>query len=373
MRISSRLCALVVLLVGSSAALRAGAEDASRPLRPQPVAAGVWEGPQFVQADKKGAVSFLHAGELRVVPLTRDDGLGESEKLASTPLESSQKITRGAMGPHGDWVVRQGYDVRWFRNGKEIPVPASRWPVWSVGLLDGRPVAAVVPTPVGRPSPDDGAELPILIEMVGKEWRLLAAAPDDELGGERMGLMQRHAGHVMVDDSGDLWLAYQYRYLIRRFSSAGRLKLEIAVDDADVELRSEVESADDAAHERLAQAQANMTNGSRARVNRAEEAIRALAEGRDGRYYFLVYAAGEKGGRGPHLDRFDPALGTLERISLALDLVGGASLAAGRDGLYLAAFSGKNGRWRISWDDLAEADFSPVEGATFDGFEPPEG
>lgn len=372
MKITRHLIALVVLFAGTSAAAPAGAEEAPRPLRPQPVAAGTWEGPQFVQADKKGRVAFLHARELAVVPLTEGDGLGEGEKLASTPLESSDAVTRGAMGPHGDWVVRQGYDVRWFRSGKEIPVPASRWPVWSVGMLDGRPVAAVVPSPIGRPSPDDGSELPILVEMVGKDWRLLAAAPDEELGGERMGLMQRHAAHLMVDDSGDLWLAYQYRYLIRQFSSAGRLKLEITVDDAEVALRDEAESAGDAAHERLARAQARMQNGSEARVNRAEEAIRAVAEGRDGRYYFLTYVAGKKG-RGPHLDRFDPVLGTLERVRLALDLTGGASLAAGRDGLYLAAFSGQNGRWVMPWEDVEAAAWSEVDGVAVDGFEPPQG
>jgi hypothetical protein len=372
MKITRRLIALVVLLTGMSAASAAGAEEPPRPLRPQPVAAGAWEGPQFVQADKKGRVALLHARELSVVPVTDGDGLGESEKLASTPLESSDAVTRGAMGPHGDWVVRQGYDVRWFRNGKEIAVPAVRWPVWSVGMLDGRPVAAVVPSPIGRPSPDDGSELPILVEMVGKDWRLLAAAPEEELGGERMSLMQRHAAHLMVDDSGDLWLAYQYRYLIRQFSSAGRLKLEITIDDAEIALRDEAETAGDAAHERLARAQARMSKGSQARVNRAEEAIRALAEGRDGRYYFLAYVAGEKGGRGPHLDRFDPALGKLERVPLAVDLTGGASLAAGRDGLYLAAFSGQKGRWMTSWEDLEAAAWSEVDGVALDGFEPPQ-
>jgi len=367
MNAATCLAALALLVAGASA----GAEEAPPPLRPQPVAAGSWEGPQFVQADKKGAVALLHARELAVVPLTRQDGLGEPEALTGSSLESSEAVTRGAMGPHGDWVVRQGYDVRWFRNGKEIPVPASRWPVWSVALLAGRPVAAVVPAPIGRPSPDDGSDLPILIEMVGRDWRLLAAARDDELGGERMSLMQRHAAHLMVDGSGDLWLAYQYRYLIRRFSSAGRLMLEITVDDGEVALRDEAASAGDAAHERLAKAQANMVNGSRARVNRAEEAIRALVEGRDGRYYFLVYAAGENEGRRPHLDRFDPARGSLERLPLAVDLVGGASLAAGRDGLYLAAFSGDKGRWKLSWEQLEGAAWSEVEGAAFDGFEPP--
>ena len=47
-------------------------------------------------------------------------------------------------------------------------------------------------------------------------------------------------------------------------------------------------------------------------------------------------------------------------MELGLDLTGNATLAAGRDALYLAAHSGDRGRWKISWDDLDRARWKKI-------------
>ncbi|PYQ67448.1 MAG: hypothetical protein DMF53_01700 [Acidobacteria bacterium] len=43
------------------------------------------------------------------------------------------------------------------------------------------------------------------------------------------------------------------------------------------------------------------------------------------------------------------------------------TIASGRDGLYIAAWSGKEGRWRLSWDTLDQAKWKPVKGCEIDG------
>jgi hypothetical protein len=42
------------------------------------------------------------------------------------------------------------------------------------------------------------------------------------------------------------------------------------------------------------------------------------------------------------------------------------TMAAGREGLYIAAFKGDGGRWRLSWSSLEQAGWKSVEGAEID-------
>ena len=95
-----------------------------------------------------------------------------------------------------------------------------------------------------------------------------------------------------------------------------------------------------------------------------QQAAFDLTEGRDGKIYLLVRTeAGEAA-----LDRFDPSLLLLERIPLDLKASGRYTIAAGLDGLYLAAWNGRQGRWRISWDALDQAPWKDVANCEIDGF-----
>ncbi|MFL6232330.1 MAG: hypothetical protein ACJ76N_04290, partial [Thermoanaerobaculia bacterium] len=87
----------------------------------------------------------------------------------------------------------------------------------------------------------------------------------------------------------------------------------------------------------------------------AVQRISDLTEGPDHRIYLLV-----QGEKGVALDRYDPTEPSLERVQLGLDLTGNATMAAGRDALYLAAHSGDHGRWKVSWDDLDRARWKRV-------------
>ena len=67
------------------------------------------------------------------------------------------------------------------------------------------------------------------------------------------------------------------------------------------------------------------------------------------------------------LDRYDQATSLLERVHLQLSVPGVVTIAAGRNDLYLAAWQGDKGRWRLPWARLEEAIWEPVEGAEIDG------
>lgn len=346
-------------------------------VRPQPVAPEVrWDGPQVVQADAKGNVFVLHGRNLEVFPVRPDGGFGEPEKLFDEPVAGGANVTRAAMSEPGDWVVRQGYELRRFRHGKELPLPGSRWPVTAVAMHDGNPVAAVVPSPMGRPAPGEArSALPVLVELGRDRWSPLVEADGAEAERPRTELMQRHSAHLIADSRNRLWVAQQYRYLVQSFSPAGRRLLEISVDGDRILHRDEQSGA--TARAALEKSRSRLADGERASVhfNTAVAVIQGLAEGRDGRYYWLVHGwlvHGEgEGGLALSLDRYDPVAGTLDRTALPLELRGVVSMAGGRDGLYVAAFNGKNGRYRIRWEDLEAASWAPVEGAQINGIDLP--
>jgi len=92
-----------------------------------------------------------------------------------------------------------------------------------------------------------------------------------------------------------------------------------------------------------------------------------LTEGPDGRLYLLVRLPDGA----TALDRFDASTGRLERVTLQWKTVGTYTVAAGRDALYIAAFRGNGGRWKLSWEALEQARWKPVSGVVIDGAAPP--
>ena len=83
----------------------------------------------------------------------------------------------------------------------------------------------------------------------------------------------------------------------------------------------------------------------------AEPSILALTAAADGKIYLL--ARNQEGAC--VLDRLDPALSQLERLPLSLQFKGRATIAAGKEALYVVAYNGREGRWRIPWLSLEQA------------------
>lgn len=311
-----------------------------------------WDGPQIVRADRAGNVFFLRADTLRVYPLTQGGKLGEPRPLEVTG-ELPQLVRNAALSPGGDiWILSVDLSLRRFVDGKEKAVPPLDWRISGIGFARDEPIVSFLPLPVARDQVyrERKGQIPRLMSYDGNRWNVLAefpsssAADSSERRPDLNGAMARHAGFFASDSQGRLWIARQYAYDIEQMGAYGRPRLRLVVGGGQVKQRKEEGGKD--------QTVAGLT------AFRSQPAILDLVEGRDRRMYFLT-AGGDSGG-GLALDRYDPVTSQLERIPLALQLPGRATLAAGKKGLYLAAWNGRGGRWMLGWDALEVASWTPV-------------
>ncbi len=354
--LARRFARWLVALCTFGIAAGAVAPPAERRLVAEPVASGEadsWDGSQFVRADRIGNVFFFRPETLDVYPLARSGKLQEAQRLER--VGAAPQIVRDAvLSPGGDvWFLSVDLGVRRFVNGKEKPIPALDWRPSGIGFHRDQPVVSIVPLPVS----DDlvfrerKGQVPRLMEFDGDRWNVeaeysdLSAAEEAEANPRgRNDAVAQHAAFVTSDSSGRLWVARQYAYVVEQLGSSGQTRLRIAVDGGKV--RETKPAAPDP--KRPAGFQAF----------RAEAAILDLTEGRDHKMYFLAAAGGA--GSGLAIDRYDPVLTRLERVPLTLSQPGRFTIAAGRDGLYLAAWNARAGRWKLSWDALDEAPWKEV-------------
>jgi len=329
-----------------------------------------WDGPQFVGADAKGRVFVLRAQELEVYPVGKGGGLGEPKRLQTAPLTEPVVIMDAAMDRHGDWVMKDKNELRWFRSGKEVPLPELHWGVTTVALRKGTPIVAVLPFPSGHVQKSDYLDPPLLLSPGEHDWSVLApsvydTAPDFH---DYTRVMQEQDGRLLVDAGADVWLACRYRYRLVRYSGTGQERMTLEVGGAKLQQRSDAAVAASLAdlETELARMPERPEATTTITVNQSRELILDLTEGRDGNLYLLL--AGDESGT-LLLDRFDRARRVLERVPVRADARGILSIAAGKDALYLVPFSGHATRWRIPWADVERADWQPVEDVVLDGLE----
>lgn len=98
----------------------------------------------------------------------------------------------------------------------------------------------------------------------------------------------------------------------------------------------------------------------------ARTVLQAAAEGRDGKIYLLVVRPWEGGGFA--LDRYDPIARVIERVPLHFEERSWLTLAAGKEGLYLASFLPQRGPWILSWEEIEEAVWQRVKNVHIDSF-----
>lgn len=334
------------------------AEPASAPkaIRPEPALAGpTWDGSQFVRADRKGKIFLFRGNTFEVYPQTANGALGEPVRLEPT-AEQKTMVLDAALSPAGDqWLVHADAGARLFVSGKEKALPPLYWRPWSITFLRNTPVVAVVPIPVGGISRDleSLSEIPWLYSLGNGQWETVVTQRD--LTGKEVVQAMRDQKDVVADaaifmsadHSGKLWVGRQYAYRVERWSPSGRPLDEIIVEGGKVEAkeyREEVNSTASKGFHRFS----------------AKPAVRDLVEGTDHRLYLLV----TRPDGALVLDRYDPALAVLERVPLDMTKKSGRfTLAAGKDGLYLAAWNGRDGRWRITWETLEQAGWEKVEGS----------
>jgi hypothetical protein len=342
---------------------------------PEVILGSAWNGPQFVQADRLGHVFFLRRDTLQVYPLMKSGALGKPSQLETVSPENAKMATRVAMSPAGDqWLLVNPAYVGLFVRGREKPLPPLDWAPWTVGFLRDTPVVAVIPRPQG-PARDLSAPLdvPWLLKLSGERWSTLTRIRNVAVGklmktGGMNSAIAENAVFLKSDREGRLWAARQYAYRLQRFTPAGRELTRLTVNGGEVQDQPR-ESA--GIEVKLHGANSNPTEATRnPREEKgaffgfsAQPAILDLTEGLDSQLYLLVRLPDG----GIALDRFDTGRMALERVHLQLKTKGTFTIAAGRDALYIAAFQGKEGRWRVSWDALTQASWKAVEAVELDG------
>jgi hypothetical protein len=357
--------AIGVLQVVTAAAAESpkGAESRVKPVHLVPGAA--WNGPQFVQADKKGRLFLLHGEGLTVFPLSADGKLGDPLPLSKNAgqAEGESAVTWAAMSRNGDWVVQDGFQARVFRGTKEQPVPSLKWFVGSMAFLGDDPVVAGSSRDVDvahagfRSLP---AKVDLIARLTGDEWEpVVSSRTGTGPAKDAAALMDWRMVRLAGSSDGHLWAAADFAHRFREYSGAGKLLTEIVVGSGDVRRAGDAEARQKAADEEAAQLSQGKTKV-RIFEETAEPVTKALAEGRDGRMYFLVLGQGNGSGE-VSLERYEPASQILERLSVSMPDPGRGTMAAGRDGLYIAAYSAKQGIWRISWEQLQEGSWTPVD------------
>jgi hypothetical protein len=335
-----------------------------------------WEGSQFVRADRAGNVFLLRADTLELYPLGKSGVPGKPVRLEATSTAAGS-IREAAMSPSGDrWFLLSGMTVRLFEDGKEKVLPPLEWKPWSLTLLGGTPIVAAAPFPLGGRSVDPKriGTPPWLLRFDGDRWASTldlkgVSVADLFEHGDLNDAIAKNSVTMAGDRQGRLWAARQYGYRIQKFTGGGRLLLEITVDRGKIRQKTESRGIEIKLKDGQA-ATGDATQGAQPQKGSyfpftAERVVYALTEGRDGKMYFVV----DSGSGSASLDRFDPVRTVLERTPIAIPLKHTATLAAGKDALYLASWEADGGRWRISWSDLETAPWKPVK-AQIDGFAP---
>lgn len=360
-RVAGMVFATTWLIVSPTLALAGGVK--AHVTAPEPT----WRGQQYGGADDKGHAYILRPQEFLVYPL-EDGELGKPVALEHSPVRTPLPVLDAAIDGPRDWVALFGGEVRWIRAGKEEILPELHWSVAAVTLLDGRPVVAVYPSPIGRVSERELRIVPRLLTPNRNTWSILVESNREGFAGpaERAAARITDAARLLTDSRGTLWLAGTYRYHLANYSAAGDERLILEVDGAEVRHRDEAElEGTRVAFEKERARHADPSKVQIA-VNTAVPAILDLAEGRDGKIYLVVSGASGGGGSWA-LDRFDPVTGLLERTLLDTFNSGALSIAAAKDGLYIVPFNGLTRRLTIRWDALEAADWQPVEGVSLNG------
>jgi hypothetical protein len=376
MRILHQLAPLSLFFLFLLASPPAKAAPVTLERLPVGEASPTWSGAQIVSADKAGHVFFFRGDTFEVYPVTKTGSFGEPVRLETTTAPN-QMVHDAVLSPSGDrWLVYGDLTVRLFVEGKERAVPPIPWKPWSIALLRDEPVVAVLPLPMGGRSIDieKVGTPPRFLEFDGDRWssalemKGISVSEVLHTKGKLNDVVADNAVYLTSDRQGRLWAAGQYRYRVQRFLSGFHPDLEILVGHGQVHKREQEDKPIELTRTDPSQNPSEATRNPLREKSTytpfsGQPAVLDLTEGRDGRMYLLVRT--EAGGAA--LDRFDPMLSLLERVPLEMTPQGRYTIAAGRDGLYIAAWSGKEGRWRLSWDVLDQTKWKPVAGGEING------
>jgi hypothetical protein len=364
----------VVLVVSAALFAAPAAAAALAPARVQPSETLPAEdlGWQFVFADRKGRLTLARGKPLHIRSLATSGEVG-APVVPDLSTVASGAVREAAMSADGGTVLvlAGGKDLVLVRGDDVEPVSDPRWKPFSIGMHGDQPLVGVHPVLTGRPAAvfRMPPTPPLVLAYDGSRWSTLVdeALPEAvEMDPVFSNVVYRTTSFAAAP-ADDLWIADHYRYRIRRLTAAGREKLELTIGDAVPRFRDEEELAGEGVQGELERRAAKTGHRAAALAFTGKPAIAGLAEGRDGLLYVVV-AAGFDGARA-QLHRFDAANLTLERVPLDFDFPGRLTLAAASDGLWIAAARQLHELWRLPWEEIAAAEWEPVEGVRVAGVE----
>ena len=362
---------LLPLVVVAPASPGVGAEDpafasvsAQRVVgeRPQPNGQAL----QFLQADAKGRLYLLHADTLAIDQLQPSGKLVAIGKPPANRATDSDTVIHAALSPDGDgWLLYAMPDHLMLLKGDELrDLAPAGWDVSAVAYTTDGPILAVLPVLVGGGDasiPETALmKPPFLLRLDDDQrWQQLVPGRVFERSEPRALLPQdviaERSSRLAAGAKATLWVAQQDAYVLKQYSRAGVLRGSLVVGGGRVQWRDRTE--DDWKYlERSARAGGMTLDRSRLAGVEAIHVVRALTV-QDRHVYLVVETSA-----GLALDRWDTDTDALQRVQLGKLSIGPGrlSLAAGRDGLYLAGAHLGEPVWRLDWQRLEGAKWKPV-------------
>ena len=319
---------------------------------------------QFLGADAKGRVFLLHGDTLEVDQIL-PSGRVVAGRTPHGKEASDAAVTDAALSPDGgSWLLASGPDELSLLSGDDLrQLPTPHWWVSSLTYTTDGPVLAVLPAWGGGTDAASEAEWdkpPFLLQLDGQTWQTLsvqdALKPISEKPPALPSFEQIKAERdikLAAGRNGTLWAMQQNAYFLRRYSRQGAVEEYVAVNGGRVQWKDRTEQ-DWKALEKTSQAAGMTFTRSRHPKAAAVRVVRALTA-QDNRVYLVVETP-----EGVALDRWDAGTQVLDRLLLAGMTQSYLSVAAGRDGLYIAARGLGEPIWRLDWQRLEDAKWKAV-------------
>jgi hypothetical protein len=315
---------------------------------------------QFVEADAKGRIFLLHGDTLAV------DQILPSGKIASWrgpqgKEGSDAELSDAALSPDGgSWLLVSGGKLSLLTGDDLRELPAPHWWVSSLAYTSDGPVLAVLPSWEGGTDAGSTTEWdkpPFLLRLDDQTWQTLSAQDGLKLISEKPPMLPSFVEikaerdvKLAVGRNGALWAAQQNAYLLKRYSRQGTAEESVAVNGGRVQWKERTEE-DWKALDKVFGRKVN-----RSQRMAAVRVVRGLTA-QANRVYQVVETP-----EGVALDRWDDDSQVLDRLLLDGIATGPGylSVAAGRDGLYIAAFGLGEPIWRVDWQRLEDAKWKAV-------------
>lgn len=360
----------ICLILGAGLSVGQAADRGVRLLRPRAAApALVWQGAQFLQADGRGNV-YLLRGELDamdVYPL-RDGVAGEPVRLQLSGAVG-EPVTQAALSSDGRrWAVATPQRVFLFDDGEPSAMPDVGWFVTSLAMVRDTPVLGVLPMAVGlSPTARRPAAPPLLLRFEGREWRPFVQGSYAERSKTLdpfNALFTEHTVELAADARGRSWLIHPFTGKVTRYSPAGRLEQRMVLGSGIAQHKEDAAQLRREFDRKLrvrGLRSSNATTG----VFTGKLAVRGATVTPGGDLYLLLDSVLTRSG--PALARYDNVHHRVETAPLSFAEEGEVTMAAGREGIYLASEIEGRRRWLLPWAQVEAAVWTPWEQTRIEG------